>query len=440
MLSRYITLFIFFAIHIHANSQISEKIKKEAKDQSTYALELCKNLHENPELSFQEFETSKKLSAELRKNGFEVTNNFGGNNVVGVFKNGDGPVIMLRTDMDALPLEEKTGFKFASVKKSTDSKGNQVPVMHACGHDIHMSVCMGTVRSLVSLKTEWKGTLIIVAQQAEEVSGGSSKAIESGLFSKFPIPDCALAFHINPELESGTVGLVGGTVFAGVKTVEIVVYGKGGHGAYPEKCIDPIVIASRIVLDLQTIVSREMSPLEPVVVTVGSIHGGTRPNIIPDEVKLELSLRYYSVEAIEKVIVAIRRICRAASQMAGMPDTKLPDVKVLPVETPPVVNNSKLSEKLQGFATEIIGSQNVLNVKPSMVAEDFGKYGLTPERVPICLIWLGSTSHDLLKELDAKGEKPAPLHSPVLNPDYAKTIETGILVMTNNVIRLAKKN
>ena len=194
------------------------------------------------------------------------------------------------------------------------------------------------------------------------------------------------------------------------------------------------------MLDLQTIVSREMSPLEPVVVTVGSIHGGTRPNIIPDEVKLELSLRYYSVEAIEKVIVAIRRICRAASQMAGMPDTKLPDVKVLPVETPPVVNNSKLSEKLQGFATEIIGSQNVLNVKPSMVAEDFGKYGLTPERVPICLIWLGSTSHDLLKELDAKGEKPAPLHSPVLNPDYAKTIETGILVMTNNVIRLAKKN
>ena len=440
MLSRYITLFIFFAIHIHANSQISEKIKKEAKDQSTYALELCKNLHENPELSFQEFETSKKLSAELRKNGFEVTNNFGGNNVVGVFKNGDGPVIMLRTDMDALPLEEKTGFKFASVKKSTDSKGNQVPVMHACGHDIHMSVCMGTVRSLVSLKNEWKGTLIIVAQQAEEVSGGSSKAIESGLFSKFPIPDCALAFHINPELESGTVGLVGGTVFAGVKTVEIVVYGKGGHGAYPEKCIDPIVIASRIVLDLQTIVSREMSPLEPVVVTVGSIHGGPRPNIIPDEVKLELSLRYYSVEAIEKVIVAIRRICRAASQMAGMPDTKLPDVKVLPVETPPVVNNSKLSEKLQGFATEIIGSQNVLNVKPSMVAEDFGQYGLTPERVPICLIWLGSTSHDLLKELDAKGEKPAPLHSPVLNPDYAKTIETGILVMTNNVIRLAKKN
>jgi hippurate hydrolase len=199
------------------------------------------------------------------------------------------------------------------------------------------------------------------------------------------------------------------------------------------------VIASRIVLDLQTIVSRERSPLEPIVVTVGSIHGGTRPNIIPDEVKLELSLRYYSLEAIAKVIDAIRRICKGASEMAGMPDTKLPDVKVLPVETPPVLNNLPLSEKIQGFASEIIGAPNVLKVKPSMVAEDFGKYGLTPEKVPICLIWLGSTSHDLLKELEARGEKPAPLHSPMLNPAYEKTIETGILVMTNNVIRLAKR-
>ena len=248
-----------------------------------------------------------------------------------------------------------------------------------------------------------------------------------------------MAFHINPELESGTIGLVGGPVFAGVKTVEIVVYGKGGHGAYPEKCIDPIVIASRIVLDLQTIVSREMSPFEPVVVTVGSIHGGTRPNIIPDEVKLELTLRYYSFEAIEKVVGAIRRICKAASQMAGMPENKLPDIKVLPVETPPVLNNLPLSEKIQDFASEIIGAQNVLKVKPSMVAEDFGKYGLTPEKVPICLIWLGSTSHELIKELEANGEKPAPLHSQSLKPDYKKTIETGILVMTNNVIRLAKR-
>ena len=393
-----------------------------------------RDLHAHPEIGFQELRTSGIVAGSLEALGIEVHRGIGKTGVVGVIRgkeHASGRMVGLRADMDALPIQETREVPYKSCKPG---------VMHACGHDIHMSVCMGTVRSLVSLKNEWKGTLIIVAQQAEEVSGGSSKAIESGLFSKFPIPDCALAFHINPELESGTVGLVGGTVFAGVKTVEIVVYGKGGHGAYPEKCIDPIVIASRIVLDLQTIVSREMSPLEPVVVTVGSIHGGTRPNIIPDEVKLELSLRYYSVEAIEKVIVAIRRICRAASQMAGMPDTKLPDVKVLPVETPPVVNNSKLSEKLQGFATEIIGSQNVLNVKPSMVAEDFGKYGLTPERVPICLIWLGSTSHDLLKELDAKGEKPAPLHSPVLNPDYAKTIETGILVMTNNVIRLAKKN
>ncbi len=204
---------------------------------------------------------------------------------------------------------------------------------------------------------------MVIAQQAEEMSGGAGLAIEAGLFSKFPKPDYALAYHINPELESGTIGLVGGPVFAGVKTAEITVYGKGGHGAYPEKCIDPIVIASRIVLDLQTIVSREISPLEPVVVTVGSIHGGTRPNIIPNEVKMELTLRYYSDEAIEKVISAIKRISNAAAQMAGMPDDQLPLVNVLPEDTPPVLNNQKLSEKIKTFARDIIGGDHILKVR-----------------------------------------------------------------------------
>jgi hippurate hydrolase len=438
--SKYIPLMVLLLIQINAMSQVPEKIRKEAKNQTNYALDLCQSLHANPELAFQEFETAKRISTELEKNGLEVTNNFVGNSVVGILKNGEGPVIMLRTDMDALPIEEKTGLAFASKKITTDSNGNKIPVMHACGHDIHMSVLIGTVRALKALKNEWEGTIMVIAQQAEEVSGGSAKAIEAGIFSKFPLPVCALAFHINPELASGTIGLVGGPIFAGVKTVEIVVYGKGGHGAYPEKCIDPIVIASRIVLDLQTIVSRETSPFEPIVVTVGSIHGGTRPNIIPDEVKLELTVRYYSIEAGQKVIEAIKRISKSASQMAGMPTNKLPDVKVLTVETPPVLNNVPLSEKLHGFASEIIGEPNVLKVKPSMVAEDFGKYGLTPEKVPICLIWLGSSSLNLLKELDAKGEKPAPLHSPLLKPDYATTIETGIKIMTGNVIGLTKSH
>lgn len=423
-------------IQLSASSQVANKIKSEAKIQTEYAFNLCKYLHRNPELSLQEFETSKRMATELKTVGFVVTENFGGNSVVGVFKNGDGPVIMLRTDMDALPIKETTGFDFASTKIVKTKDGDEVAVMHACGHDIHMATWTGTIRTLVELKDEWKGTLLVIAQQAEEISGGAGKAIDAGLFKLFPLPDYALAYHINPGLESGKIGLVGGPVFAGVKTVEITVFGKGGHGAYPEKCIDPIVIASRIVLDLQTIVSREISALEPIVVTVGSIHGGTRPNIIPDEVKMELTLRYYSDAAIEKVIASIERISHSAAKSAGVSNDNLPEVYVLPVDTPPVLNNKELSKKINVFATEIIGADNIIETSPAMVGEDFGKYGRTHENVPICLIWLGSTNAELMKQLNAEGKKPFPLHSPNLNPDYEKTIETGIKVMVGNVIGL----
>lgn len=421
-----------------ATAQISDKIEKEVKKQSVLMTELCKQLHQNPELSLQEFETSKRMAAELRKAGFEVTENFGGNNVVGVLRNGEGPVIMLRTDMDALPIEEKTGFDFASTKTAKNSDGDEVAVMHACGHDIHMSVWAGTIHTLAALKNEWKGTLLVISQQAEEISGGAGLAIETGLFTKFPKPDYALAYHINPELESGKIGLTGGPVFAGVKTARIKVSGKGGHGAYPEKCIDPIVIASRIVLDLQTIVSREISPLEPVVVTVGSIHGGNRANIIPDEVNLELTLRYYSDDAIKKVISAIKRISKSSSQMAGMPDDQLPLVEIEEAETPPVINNEALSLKIRDIASKAIGESNILKTSPAMVGEDFGKYGKTPENIPICLIWLGSTNTLLMEKLRSEGKQPYPLHSPRLNPDYEKTIETGIKVMAGNVLGLMR--
>ncbi len=426
--------FIMFCMF--SKGQIAEKIHLQSSIEAGYSYTLCKYLHQHPELSFQEFETSSRMALELENAGFEVTRNYGGNNVVGVFRNGEGPVVMLRTDMDALPIEEKTGLPFASKRKVIDASGNQVPVMHACGHDIHMSVWAGTLRALVALKEHWKGTLLAIAQEAEEVSGGATKAIEKGLFSQFPKPDAALAFHINPELPSGSVAIGTGPVFAGVKTAEITVYGKGGHGAYPEKTIDPVVIAARLILDLQTIVSRELSPLEPAVVTVGSIHGGTRPNIIPDEVKLELTLRYYSEETIEKIVAAIRRMSRSAAQTAGMPDDRLPDVKILPVDTPPVINDKSLSGQLSRFTAATIGSDNILQVSPAMVGEDFGKYGYTSEKVPINLMWLGSTHPDTLKSLREKGEEPAPLHSPNLNPDYKATIETGIRVMAGNVIGL----
>jgi amidohydrolase len=430
--------FILTAMVIQNNAfpQLTEEIQKEARAQTGYALELCKHLHQNPELSLQEFETAKRMAAELREAGFEVTENVGGNNVVGVFKNGDGPVVMLRTDMDALPVEEKTGLEFASARMVEDRNGEKVPVMHACGHDIHMSVWAGTIRTLAVMKNRWKGTLVVIAQQAEEVSGGANEAIRAGLFTRFPKPDYAMAYHINPELESGKIGLVSGPVFAGVVRAELTVYGKGGHGAYPEKCIDPIVIASQIVLNLQTIVSREISPLEPIVVTVGTIHGGTQYNIIPDEVKMELTLRYYSDKVKEKVIAAIRRISAAASQMAGMPDDLLAVLNIIDDSTPPVLNNPELSKKIHSLASENIGAKNIVTTPPAMVGEDFAVYGRTPENIPICLIWLGSTSPELMQQLKAEGKEPYPLHSPHLNPDYEKTIETGIKVMVGNVVGL----
>ncbi|MDX8339964.1 amidohydrolase [Draconibacterium sp. IB214405] len=434
------SIFILFVLTCSTGvfAQVNKQIKEEAKKQTTYALELCKYLHENPELSFQEFETSARMAKELKEIGFEVTEKFAGNSVVGIYKNGDGPTVFLRTDMDALPVEENTDFPFAS-KKMADLDGNQVSVMHACGHDIHMSTWTGTLRTLVALKNEWKGTLVVIAQQAEEYSGGAGEAINAGLFSKFPTPDYALAYHINPELETGTIGLRGGPVFAGVKTVEITVYGKGGHGAYPQKCIDPIVISSRIVNDLQTIVSRELSPTEPAVVTVGSIHGGTRPNIIPDEVKMQLTLRYFSDETIQKVIASIKRISENAARVAGVPEDKLPFVDVFDVETPPVLNDDALSAEVSGFAADIIGRENIIETQPEMVGEDFGKYGRTEEDIPICLIWLGSTSPEEMQRLKAEGKAPYPLHSPQLNPDYENTIKTGIEVMTGNVIGLMEK-
>ena len=435
---RFIFIFFVLVVPTGAFAQIKNLIKEEASKQTAYALELCKYLHENPELSFQEFETSVRMASELKEIGFEVTEKFAGNSVVGIYKNGEGPTVFLRTDMDALPVKENTDLPFAS-KKMADLDGNQVSVMHACGHDIHMSTWTGTLRTLVALKDEWKGTLMVIAQQAEEYSGGAGLAIDAGLFSKFPVPDYALAYHINPELETGQIGLRGGPVFAGVKTVEITVYGKGGHGAYPQKCIDPIVISSRIVNDLQTIVSRELSPTEPAVVTVGSIHGGTRPNIIPDEVKMELTLRYFSDETIAKVIASIKRISENAARVAGVPEDKLPLVYVLPSETPPVLNDEALSAEVSKFATEIIGQENIIETQPEMVGEDFGKYGRTEEDIPICLIWLGSTSPEEMQRLKAEGKAPYPLHSPQLNPDYENTIKTGIEVMAGNVIGLMNK-
>jgi hippurate hydrolase len=286
-----------------------------------------------------EYETSKKMANELRSIGLEVTTGVGGNGVVGVFKNGKGKVIMLRTDMDALPVKENTGLAYASNVRMKDSSGNDSPVMHACGHDLHMSVWLGTLRTLVALKNDWKGTIVAIAQPAEEVSGGSNAMIRDGLFQKFPKPDLALCFHVNAELPAGTIGYYPGPIFAGVNSAEITVYGIGGHGAMPYTTIDPIVLSAKIILDIQTIVSREINPIKPAVITVGAIHGGTKHNIIPDEVKMLLTLRFFDEEVYKHIRESLVRITRGAALAAGLPENKMPLVEFGNQYTPPLVNN-----------------------------------------------------------------------------------------------------
>jgi len=394
------------------------------------------DLHQSPELSFHEIETARKMGELLEQLGFEVTRNFGGNSLVGIFNNGAGPVIMLRTDMDALPVVEKTNLAYASTITFQTEEGEKVGVMHACGHDVHMSVWAGTAKTLINFKDRWKGTLILIAQQAEETSGGANAMIDAGLFKKFPAPNYALALHVDPELQSGTIGYCPGPAFAGVSSVDIKIFGEGGHGAYPHRCIDPIVLASRTVLDLQTIVSRELSPLKPAVITVGSFHGGTKHNIIPDEVDLQLTLRYYEDGVYEHMINSLEQITSGIAASAGLPEEKYPVVVNAKENTPPVYNDPELTAKVVGFMQNTIGKSNTIEIDPLMAGEDFGKYGRTEEKIPIMMFMLGSVSEEKIKDHKEKGTPLAPLHSPNFAPDYLKTIETGILVMSTSTIEL----
>lgn len=397
------------------------------------------DLHKNPELSLMEVKTSAKMAAELKKLGFEVTTGVGGNGVVGIFRNGKGKTIMLRTDMDALPVKESTGLPFASNVVMKDSSGKENPVMHACGHDLHMTTWLGTLGTLVSLKNEWKGTLMAVAQPAEEGSIGSRMMIKEGLFKRFPVPDCVLAYHVSPELPSGTIGYYPGPIFAGVKWAEITVYGIGGHGAMPHLAVDPIVIASRIVLDLQTIVSRQINPVKPAVVTVGAFHGGTKHNVIPDEVKMLLTIRYFEDGILEKIKSSIINISRGAAIAAGLPEEKMPRVVFDPEVNPPVANDPELVLKSAGYMKSILGDKNVIQVDPATVAEDFGKYGRTEEKIPIALFWLGGVTPEKYADHIKNGTLLPSLHSSSFAPDFRAAFTTGASAMTETMIRLFGK-
>jgi amidohydrolase len=391
---------------------------------------LYRELHQAPELSFQEEKTAARLAKELQAAGVAVTQNVGGHGVVGALKNGSGSVLMLRTDLDALPVTEKTGLPYASQVQVRDERGELVGVMHACGHDLHITNLVGVARYLATHRDQWAGTVVFVGQPAEERGAGAKAMLADGLFTRFPRPDFAVAIHDAADMATGQVGYRAGYAQANVDSVDITIKGRGGHGAYPETTIDPIVIAARLVLDLQTIVSREIKPTEPAVITVGVIDGGTKHNIIPDECRLQLTVRSYSPEVRQQLQEAIRRKAQAAAASSGAPE---PDVRVSE-GTPALYNDPQLTARVVKALRRELGEADVLDVEPSMGGEDFSCYGQAG--VPICMFKVGAVNPQRLDQYKARHELPPSLHSPLFYPDAAETLTVSVPAMTAVALEL----
>ena len=398
------------------------------------------HFHAHPELSYFEAQTAAKLADELKRLGLEVATGIGGHGVVAVFRNGPGPTVLVRTDLDALPVKEQTGLSFASRVRMTNDLGVEVDVMHACGHDVHITSLIGTAHLLRTLKEQWSGTVVFIGQPAEERGGGARAMLKDGLFSKFPKPDFCLALHVNPELPAGSLAMVEGYAMANVDAVDVTIRGSGGHGAWPHKAKDPVVLAAQTVVALQTIVSREIDPLDSAVVTVGSIHGGTKHNIIPDEVKLQITVRSFTDEVRNKALEAIRRIVRGQAISAGVPEDRMPLVKIDDREfTPATYNQPELVRRLSGVFKGLLGDGKVVTRKPAMGGEDFSEYGRTADKIPICMIWLGSVEPERVAESERTGKPLPALHSALYRPVPEPTIKTGVSAMTAAVLELTRR-
>ena len=406
-----------------------------------------KMLHATPELSHHEEKTAAFLASQLRALGFTVTENVGkydqpalkGYGVVAVMKNGAGPTVLVRTDTDALPVEEKTGVPYASTVKMKNDAGQEVSVMHACGHDIHITNMIGTATVLSQLKDQWRGTLVLIGQPAEETIDGAKALLADGLYSRFPKPDFAIALHDSADVAAGKVTYCPGYAMASATSVDVIIRGVSGHGSKPEATKDPIVIAAQTILALQTIVSRENSPLDPAVVTVGSIHGGTKRNIIPDEVTLQLTIRTYKEEVRQHILVAIDRIAKGTAQAAGVPDDRLPIVKVIENESgPSLYNDPPMTERIAAAIGRTLGADNVVKVPPLMASEDFGRLSLD-HQIPSFMFWLGAVDPARV-EASRKSGKPLPsLHSSLFEPQPEPTLRAGVKAMTTAVLELMKK-
>ena len=435
---RYIILivpFILISSFISKNNNFENFIETEIP----YLRELYIDIHKNPEISLMEKETSIKLANELRKVGFEVEENFGGYGIVGILKNGEGPTILYRTDMDALPMEEKTGLPYASKVITKNIDGNDVGTMHSCGHDMHMTVWTGTARALVDRKSEWNGTIIMIGQPAEEIGAGAAMMLNAGLYEKYPIPDYGIALHASPTIPSGKVGFGKGYIMANTESMDIKIFGQGSHGAVPHMSIDPIVTASMIVMELQTIVSRNLNPLDDAVITVGSIKGGTKHNIIPDEVNLQLTIRTYKEEVRNLIHKRIKEICNGIAASMGLDESRWPKIIMPEQYTPANFNDELLIDIMTNVSNSIIGKENVVTVEPQMVGEDFARYGSTKENIPTAMYWLGTVPKERMDKYNA-GEYALPaLHSPFYYPEIDNSIRTGVKVSTESLIELFNK-
>jgi amidohydrolase len=395
---------------------------------------LYEDIHQNPELSFHEVRTAAKMAEQLRHLGFDVTTGVGGNGVVGVLKNGSGPVVMIRAELDALPVPEKTGLPYASHVTTKNDQGVEVPVMHACGHDLHMAIGIGTASLLSQNKDRWRGTFIFVGQPAEERVGGASGMLKDGLFTRFPRPDYAIAVHDTNTLPAGKVGYTSGYGLANADSVDVTVFGKGAHGAAPQDGVDPIVIAARTVLAWQTIVSREIDPQDPAVITVGSIHGGTKHNIIPDQVHMQLTVRSYKDEVRQHLLDSIARIAKAEAEAAGAP--KAPVVEVSE-SVKSVYNDPTLTKRIAGALQQTLGDSNVVQEPPAMAADDFADYGRAG--VPALEFSVGAVNPEKFAAAQKSGEALPGPHSPFFAPDREPSLRTGITAEMSAVLEVLGK-
>ena len=408
------------------------KAKVDAEYPSLFGI--YTNLHAHPELSFMEVKTATLVAGELRSLGFTVTEKVGNTGVVGVLTNGTGPTVLVRADMDGLPIKENSGVAYASTDIVKDMSGKEQPAMHGCAHDTHVTGLIGTARTLASMKDRWSGTLVLVAQPAEEIVAGARAMFADGLYTRFPKPDFAVALHTTSLLPAGNIGYGEGPRYASVSSMDILVRGFGGHGSAPHTTKDPVVLASQVVLALQTIVSREIKPGVPAVVTVGTIHGGLKRNIISDEVKLELTLRAFDEKVMAHLVASIRRICDGLARSAGLPDSRLPVVTMTPESIDVTRNDPGLSRRLSARFVEWFGREQARPEDPVMGGEDFSEF--SRQRVPACIWWVGATDPARIAESERTGIPVPSNHSATFAPVPEPTLKACVTSMTAAVLEL----